>query len=269
MIGLGRRWTEEVFDETDLDALAVMGHQAGLALDVARQIRELRLISLQVEQAQLNERERIAGDLHDTTQAQLTQLPFALERVRGQLYADPAQAEQLLDDCIQDIGLAARELRSILRALIPERLWGRSLSAALQDYASTAQELRGDVQIDLEADPELEALLPPDRKLALLRICQQALDNALAHAQARSIRITLQAGRDRDAIEFSIVDDGRGFMRRPAGEFIQRGHHGLHVMESRALQCGGRLEIVSTPGQGTVVKGYLPAERSDRIIQNE
>lgn len=260
LVGLGTRWTEEVFDETDLVALGVMADQAALALQTAHQIRTLRLVPLQVEQAQLDERDRIAQDLHDATQAQLAQLAFALERVRSQLYTDPTQAEGLLDGCIQDVNQAARNLRAILRNLIPERLLGRTLSSALEEYTGSAQALYGKVTIDLQMDSGIEELLSPDGKLALLRICQQALDNALSHAQARMIRVTLQPGRDQDVVEFSIVDDGRGFIRRPTGDFIERGHHGLYIMESRALQHRGHLEIESTPGQGTVVKGYLPVE---------
>jgi signal transduction histidine kinase len=261
IVGLGRRWTEEVFDETDLVALGVMAHQAALALHTARQIRTLRLVPLQVEQAQLEERDRISKDLHDSTLAQLMQLTFQLEEMREELYTDPARSEELLEACIRAVNKTALELRKIMRNLSLQRFAEQALLAAIQEYVSSAKTLYETVSIDVQADPEIENLLSSDKKLALLRICQQALDNALAHAQAQSIRITLQPSRDRDVVEFSIVDNGRGFIRRPTGEFIEHGHHGLYIMESRVLQYGGHLEIESTPGQGTVVKGYLPVEK--------
>jgi signal transduction histidine kinase len=258
IVGLGQRWTEEVFDETDLVTLGVMAHQAALALHTARQIRTLRLVPLQVEQAQLNERDRISKDLHDSTLAQLMQLTFQLEEMREELYTDPARSEELLEACIQAVNQTALELREIMRNLSLQRFAEQALLTAIQEYISGAKTSHEIVSIDAQADPEIEDLLSPDKKLVLLRICQQALDNALSHAQARSIRITLQASHDRDVVEFSIMDDGRGFIPRPIGEFMEHGHHGLYIMESRVLQQGGHLEVESTPGQGTVVKGCLP-----------
>lgn len=261
VVGVGKRWTEEVFDETDLIALDVIAYQAALKLNTERQIRDLRLVPLQIEEAQLSERDRIARDLHDSTQAQLTQLVFAMERVRGQLYNDLTQAEKLLDGCIRDVNQAMRELRAILRDLIPERLVGRTLVIALQEHIAKIGASYETVDISLQADPEVEALLPPDRRSALLRICQQALENALLHARARHVRITLQLSHDRDAVEFSIVDDGRGFIRRPTGDFAEKGHLGLYMMESRVLQHGGHMDIESTPGHGSTVKGFLSARK--------
>ncbi len=263
LIGLGERWTEEVFDETDLVALRVMADQAALTLGTARQIRALQMVPLQLEQAQMDERDRIAQDLHDSTQAQITQLAFALERVRGKLYTDPAQSEELLDGCVRDVNQAARDLRAILRDLIPRRLLGQTLRSLLQEYVDGAQALYETVEIILRADPEIDGLLSPDKKMALLRICQQALDNALTHAQPTKVTMTLQPSHDRDRVEFSVVDDGRGFIQRRMGELVERGHRGLYIIKSRVLRHHGHLAVESTPGRGTVVKGHLPADGSN------
>jgi signal transduction histidine kinase len=258
LVGLGHRWTEEVFDESDLVTLGVMANQAALTLQTAQQIQALKLVPLQIEDAHLHERERIARELHDSTQAQLAHLVFALERVRGQLYNKPAQAENSLARCIQDVNQSAQGLRAILRDLIPERLAGWTLLTALQKYVESARTLHESVNINLQIDSNIEDKLSSDNQLALLRICQQALDNALSHAQAQSICIVLKATHDRDRVEFSIKDDGKGFSLQPAGDLVGQGQHGLYIMESRALQHGGHLKIESRPGQGTVVKGYLP-----------
>ncbi len=81
----------------------------------------------------------------------------------------------------------------------------------------------------------------------------------MAHAQAAEISITLQPSSDHDGIEFAIADDGRGFIQRSPSELLEQGHYGLHIIEARALQHGGRVTVKSTPGKGTVVKGFLPA----------
>jgi signal transduction histidine kinase len=259
LIGLGSRWTEEIFDDTDLAALEVISDQAALAVGVARQLRSLQLVPLQLEQAQLDERDRIAQDLHDSTQAQLTQMAFALERVRQQLYEAPACAEELLDRCIADINQAARDLRAILRDLMPQRLVGHTVGELLREHVDQAALRQGSVEIQLEVDPQIDALLSPDRRMALVRICQQGLDNALAHARARTVSVTVQPSHDRERIEISVVDDGRGFVPQPTSHWVERGHLGVYIMTSRAVEQGGHLTVDSTPGRGTVIKGFLPA----------
>jgi signal transduction histidine kinase len=259
IIGLGERWTEEIFDDTDLAALEVMSDQAALAVGVARQLRSLQMVPLQLEQAQLDERDRIAQDLHDSTQAQLTQLAFALERVRTQLYEAPVRAENLLDHCVADINEAARDLRAILRDLIPQRLAGHTLAELLQAHVDEATRCQDSVQVSLQVHPQIDALLSDDRRMALLRICQQALDNALAHAQARTVSVTLQPSHDGERVEISVVDDGRGFAPQPTSYWVERGHLGVYIMTSRAVEQGGQLTVDSTPGRGTVIKGFLPA----------
>lgn len=259
LIGIGDRWTEELFDETDMAALGVMADEAALTLATARQIRALRMVPLQIEQAQLDERDRIAQDLHDSTQAQLSQMAYALERVRAELYTDPARSEEQLDLCIQDVNQAARDLRAVLRDLIPRRLLGQTLFSMLQEYIGVAHERDDSVEVSLHGDASVGELLSLEKRLALLRICQQAFDNAIAHAQPERVRITLQPSHDRERVEFSVRDDGRGFIERPLSELVEQGHYGLYIMQSRALQYGGSVEVDSTPGEGTVVKGYLPA----------
>ena len=158
VLGVGERWTEEVFDETDLVAMGVIADQAALTLSTARQIRALRTVPLQIEQAQMDERDRIAQDLHDSTQAQLTQLAFALERVRASLYTDPSRGEESLDGCIRDVNQAARDLRAILRDLIPKRLLGQTLGSLLREYADSMVEYHASVRTDLEIDSGAETL---------------------------------------------------------------------------------------------------------------
>ena len=260
VLGLGKRWTGEIFDEADLKTLALVAKQAALTFNTARQIRVLRLFPLQVEQAQLEERKRIAQDLHDLTQAQLNQLSFALERVDWYLDRDQAQAKQVLEDCASSVHRASLDLRAILRNLLTDQMPGLSLLVAIHEYIEQSRTLYEDVTIQVQAAPKLEASLSPDKKLVLLRICRQAVDNALLHAQAKTIKITLQLDRQQNSVEFSIVDDGRGFIKRPMGDLVEGGHRGLYIMTSRAIEHRGHLEIDSTPGRGTIVKGYLPLQ---------
>ena len=261
LIGISQRWTGEVFDQTDLAALKVMTDQAALTLGTAQQIRELRLLPLKVEEAQMNERDRIARDLHDSALNRLTQLLFALETLRQPIRSDTAQAENLLEGIIQTVTQTASEVRDIVNDLMPRRLQGRELQRALQEYISSTKYTYSDVQFKYNIEAVIENLLSPTQKADMFWVCRQAVDNALIHARANLITITLQSSKDHNVVEFSIIDNGRGFIKRSQEEVRSNNHFGLLFMETRLLQHGGRLAVESTPGQGTVVKGYMPAKK--------
>jgi len=255
---LSERWTEEIFTEADWPALTLMAHQTALAMDTARQFRALRRASLQIEQAQLDERQRIATDLHDLTQAQLNQLNFTLEQAADLLLSNPIEAQKILQRGQTRVNQTAQDLRGILRALSNEVWSGLPLSIILQEYVEQAQQLYTYITFILEIESAVDEKLAGHKKSALLRVCRQSLDNALAHAQAKSIKFVIQLNSKQTMVEFSIIDNGRGFVKRSHGDLLEAGHRGLYLMSSRLLEYNGRVEIDSTPGQGTIIKGYLP-----------
>lgn len=257
ILGLGPRWTEDVFDDTDLQTLAVITQQAALALHTARQWRALSRVPLQMELAQLRERERIAQDLHDSTQARLTQLLFAMEKIRAQIGIDPALAELQVDTAVADVNQTALELRAILQNLLPQRRGNRTFIEALSEYLDRLKHLHPEVQIHIDAEAGIDDFLPENDQLGLLRVCQQAVDNALQHGQPTNITLNFQLHLEEKQLSFAVSDNGRGFVMGKSTNLLAQGHHGLHIMEARVKQQGGQLQVQSTPDKGTTVLGYV------------
>jgi signal transduction histidine kinase len=265
LIGLGPRWTEELFDETDLSALAVMAYQAALSLNSARQIDELRQVPLRVEQAQWRERERVAQDLHDSTQARLYYLGLTLARIQARVDTNPDEASALLERCSDSVAKAAHELRVILSDLMPVTATQYLLGEMLQAYIDQVQQHREAPLIHLSLDERVENLLSAQDKVDLLSVCQQAVHNALQHAAAQTIRIGLLCQPEEKRIHLVIDDDGQGFDYQATADLLRQGHFGLYIMETRLTRLGGELIIHSQPGNGTRLSSYLPISQASGV----
>ncbi|MBZ0292767.1 MAG: sensor histidine kinase [Anaerolineae bacterium] len=215
---------------------------------MAQQIRQNR-DALQaylgaITEAQEGERTRIARELHDDTVQQLIALDHRAQRIQRTLSHDPDQAAERVTELRQMIDKAIHDVRRMCRALRPASLDELGLAAALETLA-------------LEANATFRAVgsayrLSEAQEAALYRIAQEALNNALQHAQAKQIRVELRF--DQAGVTLVVYDDGVGF------EFLQdfdnlarRRHFGLLGMRERAQLIGGKLQIQSVPGSGTTV----------------
>jgi signal transduction histidine kinase len=147
-------------------------------------------------------------------------------------------------------------MRLLIFELRPAALSEEGLVAALRSRLETV-EARASVEVHLEAPEDIR--LPPSVEEGLYRIAQEALNNALKHAQATSVRVTLSTGED--SVYLAVRDNGQGF--DPTAEHIAG--LGLTSMRERITELGGELRIDARPGQGTVVWVRLPlvANRAD------
>jgi signal transduction histidine kinase len=147
-------------------------------------------------------------------------------------------------------------LRAICGELRPPALAPFGLERAIRSYAEQYQSAHPeiDVQLDLACDNQA---LPERVRLALFRICQEALNNVAQHAQARSVLIRFTFDAEQAVLQ--IEDDGAGFVV-PARwlELARRGHLGILGAAERAEAIGGQLEVVSAVGAGTVVRVGIP-----------
>ena len=141
---------------------------------------------------------------------------------------------------------ALREMRLLIFQLRPPVLEKEGLVTALQ---ARLEAVEGRAGLETEFKVEGEERLPPEIEEGLYRIAQEALNNALRHAQAH--RITVYLYQDERTVILEIADDGIGFDPTTARE---QGGLGFPGMEERATQLGGRLTVKSSPGEGTSVR---------------
>ena len=256
LLGLGKRWDEEIFDERDLEILDLIAQQAALFILTARQIEQLRQVPHQVAIAQERERFGIAQELHDTVQQFLGRLPFYLQVSRDSARADPAEADRLLQRSIAEVESAAQAVRQIRNNLAPLQL-EQSLTQPLTQLVEHFRDRTG-VAVSLTLFPELDMALALDVRHALYRMIQQTLDNVAEHAQAKNVTIALDAHDSR--LHFTIADDGVGFAADQRARAEAQGSFGLKSMQARITALGGEFEIQSSPGTGTQVSGWLPCK---------
>jgi signal transduction histidine kinase len=226
------------FSDEDQALIELLAAHAAIAITNARLYERSRELSA------LSERNRLALELHDVVSQKLFSLVLTAEAASTQLDRDPAAARQQ----IERLGALAREaldeLRSLILGLRPPELERDGLELTLRKEIEMLTRVHG-VQIELISDGSI----PDggvDRDLALLRIVDEALHNALRHARAQHIAVRLAP----DSIEVS--DDGVGF--EPREPQLRAKHLGLTSMEERARELGATLEIHSAPTAGTTVR---------------
>lgn len=198
-------------------------------------------------QAQEEERARVARDLHDEVNQSLTGLVLRIEAMRT--HAPPEFSAELAETRAV-AGQAMEELLALARQLRPTALDDLGLKAALAGLVEESGRTTG-LETSFEASGGL-ATLPDDVQLVTYRIAQEALSNAIRHADAGSIRVSLTRGED--GLELRVTDDGAGLDPDRVGTGL-----GLAGMRERALLIGGRLELESRPPLGTRVRLSVPA----------
>jgi signal transduction histidine kinase len=212
--------------------------------------RELRLLYEQAQElASLQERQRLARELHDSVSQALYGIGLGAYTAKETLESDPEQALASIDYILTLTEAGLAEMRALIFELRPESLEREGLVAALAKQVAV---LRARYKLTVEADLGEEPALSLERKHTLYRIAQEALNNIVKHARASIVTVRL-AEEDHE-IRFEVRDNGRGF--EPAGPFP--GHLGLHSMQERVTKVGGVLMIESVPGQGTRVDVRLP-----------
>lgn len=226
---------------------------AGLGKAIASQVaiafENAQLFEQTQRQASLEERQRLARELHDSVSQALYGIALGTRTARMRLGDDPHNAAEPIDyvASLAQAGLA--EMRALIFELRPESLEQEGLVAAIEKQAaSVAARYKLAVNLDLGEEPAC----PIEVKEALYRIAQEALHNVVKHAQAQNIEVRLD--RREASVELVVRDDGRGF--DTAQPFP--GHVGLRSMPERAGKLGGTVIIESAAGRGTTVRATLP-----------
>jgi len=224
----------------EMTLLASIADQVGVAVEHAWLYQQAEQLAV------MEERERLARDLHDSVTQSLYCLTLFAEAGRRLIKSgDLERAESYLARLADTAQDALKEMRLLVYELRPPPLEREGLVGAIQQRLG-AVERRVGVKAHLLVDDAVR--LPAPVEEGLYRIVQEALNNALKHAMATSVTVRIHVAEEH--VELEVVDDGIGFDPAAAGKMSGMG---LANMQERAKRLGGALQVVSAPGKGTKV----------------
>jgi len=245
---LTEKETGEVFDAADQAVIELLAAHAAIAIANAGLYERSRELSM------LEARNRLALELHDAVSQKLFSLVLTAEAAGEQLARDPDGARASLERLRALAGEALEELRSLILELRPPELERDGLCGALRKHAEMLRRLHH-VEIEVDIDDAVSAGAGSGaRDREILRVAQEALQNAIRHAAPQ--RLGLRLARHDGRLELEVTDDGAGF--DPAEPELRSRRLGLTSMEERAQRLGGTLSIRSVPGAGTTVRLEAP-----------
>jgi two-component system nitrate/nitrite sensor histidine kinase NarX len=233
---------ENRFATESADMLTKLANVAAIALENARLFAQAERV------ATLEERRRVAAEMHDGLGQTLSYLGLMTDQVVGFLSdgQDKAALERL-HKTRETIGKATSDVRRAINSLMDEMPANKDLCARLRetlDEVATTYGLKSDWQLDAKSLP----VCSPQVEEQVHNIMREALVNAARHANAK--QVSVQVGQNDGEYFVKVEDDGQGFdTSQPA----PGGHFGLQIMQARAKHIGGRLELQSAPGHGTCV----------------
>lgn len=239
-----------IYREGEMPYLAETTFLRVLTAQATTAAASARLLAATCEKVTLEERHRLARELHDSTSQSLYAIQLGAQMARERLLQDPAGVAQPIDYVMRLAEASQAEIRAMIFALRPEALETEGLVAVLNRQIAALRARHGiAAQTLTSAEPELSL----EVKQALHRIAQEALWNTVKHARARRIDVRLEP--DGDSTKLEVADDGVGF---DPNESLP-GHLGLRSMHERATVAGGWLEVVSGRGRGTRIVVRVPS----------
>jgi len=249
------RLGEERLSDTDYKLLHDLARQTAIAVYAARITADVQRSRERIVLAREEERRRIRRDLHDGLGPQLASQTLTLDVIAKLLHSNPEQAATLLLAVRQQMQQAVSDIRDLIYGLRPPVLDDLGLNGAIEEFVERIGQ-PGKLQINLQlADTHIA--LPAAVEVAVYRIVQEAVTNAIKHAQASQIMVTSMVDRAPQAacsLKVTICDDGIGL---PAEYTVGIG---LQSMRERAEELGGSCVISKRRAGGTEVVAQLPIE---------
>jgi len=236
--------TGRQFSQEEVTLLAATADQVGVAVENARLYQQAEQLAV------MQERERLAQDLHDLVTQSLYSLTLLAEAARRMIRAGkPERAGEHITRLGENAQDALKEMRLLVYKLRPHALEREGLVGAIQQRLG-AVERRAGVKAHLIASETIK--LSATLEEALYCIALEALNNSLQHAKASSVTVRIQVVND--SVELEVKDNGNGF--DPNG-VVDREGIGLAGMRERARKLGGTMCVQSSPGKGTLVSVRL------------
>ncbi|MGD8615275.1 MAG: GAF domain-containing protein [Gammaproteobacteria bacterium] len=234
--------------------LTSIGHHLGMAIEKSRLDEEANLLSI------MEERTRLANELHDSLAQSLASLKFQVRVLDETLHSGKEaalwQELERIENSLDEAYTELRELIAHFRAPVHKRGLIPAIQQAVERFRRNS---RISAFLQLEWD---NAELPAEVEIQVLRIVQEALANIRKHSEANAVRVLMRAGRKGSDYMVLIEDDGIGFQDKALsggpGE-----HLGLKILRERAARIGGKLKIESESGEGTRVILRFPQPREE------
>jgi len=232
------------FTADDQSTIEMLAAHAAVAIENARLYERSRELSV------VEERNRLARELHDSVTQVLFAVSLKAETASSLAETDPGRAKQEIDIVNRLARDAAREMRSLIFELRPAELEGEGFVATLEKHVDVLKRV---YQREITFRDDGYQPLPPESEAKLFRIAQEALNNAIKHSDASTITVTstVSAG----LAKIVVSDDGKGF--DPSAVDLRARRLGLTSMEERSEELGGSLTIDSSPS-GTRVTVEVP-----------
>ncbi|MDR2715659.1 MAG: GAF domain-containing sensor histidine kinase [Coriobacteriaceae bacterium] len=247
--------TDQEITEYELEVLKAVGNVLGIAIDNALLVKKIRRVQHSRYVAVVDERSRLARELHDTLAQALGCMILKLNIADELLSSNQVcQAKSNLVEAHRISKTAYTDVRESIFSLRTSPSHESGFLCTLKEYLSEYETYYG-LATDLVVESEDINLLSPEVGIQVFRIIQEALGNSRKHAQASRASILLQQAGD--SVVVTIADDGRGF--NPA-EVADKGplHLGLQIMHERTEGIGGKLEVDSSLGSGTRITIRVP-----------
>lgn len=245
--------------------LKVLSHRLRLATKMISEMEQVQQVNRRIIEGQDQERRRIARDLHDGPCQQYAAYIMRLQIIEKLLDRNLDQARQEVVDLRGSLGEGLDALRKLMHNLHNKACETSGLEVAIRKFLERLGSGDG-FQVEVAMDPELTARLPNFLETTLYCLVQEAMNNIRKHAAAEQVVVRLRPG-DPGRCVLEVEDDGKGF-DVPAlfASYHERESLGMTSMKERAELAGGRMQIRSQVGQGTLVHFDFPLAGGDETV---
>jgi signal transduction histidine kinase len=258
------------FTQNDADLLTAIASYAAIAIENARLYESLEAEHNRTIQAEQAARKKLATDLHDGPTQLIAAVMMNLDFATKALQKDPSLLPNSITEMKELASRASHQMRTLLFELRPLVLETRGLGAALQIFLERRQKDIAETQktrlsLNIETDHPGGDISRQDGKVeaTIFAIVQETVNNAIKHAKANNIVVTLK--ETVEGVSTNIDDDGVGFdLDAVMQNYEVRGSLGMINLRERAESIGGEFSMSSTPGQGTHISIYVPKERQEK-----
>jgi signal transduction histidine kinase len=245
--------------KSEVELFSAIGSQIGIAIENARLYRQASAL------AALEERNRLARDLHDSVTQTIFSITLTAESARAMMVKKPDKVAAQLERLQGLARSALAEMRALIFQLRPAALEEQGLQAALEKHIAAVRNKEG-IEIDFEVDNPKERRLSNEHEQAFYRIAQEAMNNIVKHAQATHVWMKLLI--DEQKAVLVVRDNGVGFdpTGHAAEKNLERKSLGMTSMRERAELAGGTLIIDSHPNEGSTITATLPFVTAPRPV---